>query len=169
MRLSLSRLVVTQSSVLSQGLPDPVQAAASEFRSRLFIEGMGIFWIAAEIVILLIVIQARRTLDSGKVPLPRFTLEGLGRSTALGMCIVISIAAFTFGRHFIIEPMPRILEKTVVDRATVSSIEYAYTLRATVHTVIWSIFITAWVALEAAIVFQGYKAYKRFERLFARV
>lgn len=166
MGVPLSYLAVTQLSVLAQASEGLIQLAVSDFRSRMFIESIGIFWITAEIVILMLVVQAKRVLDTEKVPLPRLRLEGAGGWAAFSAGAVILVAALTFGRHLIIEPMPRILERTIVELSNEDLIVNAYTIRATIHTVVWSIFVTTWVALEVAIVFQGYRAYKNFARLF---
>jgi len=120
------------------------------------LEGVGLFWLGAELAILFFMLAARRHIQSR--PLPHsFSLNQNERRRALiWMFCFAGFAAAVLARHVIhaLSPPPSDTLPLVVHRARV-------------HMTVWSGFVTGWVALELAIVYQGYRGYTALKKLLA--
>lgn len=126
-------------------------AEAARWR-HLAIESAGVFWIAAELFILALVCWGREHLATNPrqarlalSPAARWRFRG-----ASGITLVLSIIVCR--RAFVIvEPSAEAILRD----------EYA-------HLALWAMFVTAWVGLEAAIVYQGYRGYRLLGGLLPR-
>ena len=142
---------------------DPILRASRQFNQEFLIEAAGIFWIGAEVVILFAVTAALRHFN--ETPLAsgfRFTASEKSRAAWwCGGLVLLSLA--TFGRHLFIEPIHTAL--AVIESPGAGEVEALYFNRAHIHLAIWFLFNVAWVVLEAAIVFQGVRAFARLRRI----
>lgn len=164
--ISLTLLSFCASSQTSNVL---IHAARRTFHFNIGIEVAGLFWIGCEIAILFCMSVATRHLLARPVP-KRLLLTPQDRRIAIGSIlffVLLSIAVFA--RHLFIAPLPdaitTILESSPGER--ISDIKSAYVFRARTHLFIWCLFITAWVALEIAIVAKGVRAYNSLRQLFS--
>lgn len=143
-------LVLTSASAQDTALVDKATAI---FHEQLIIELAGLFWIAAELIILYCVIAARRFLQELPSNAPFRWPIPLGKFLTT---LFLLIAIFTLGRHFFITPLPDAIKAGF----TPESIRIAYLLRAHIHLFVWAVFITFWVVLESAIVYFGFQIYQ---------
>lgn len=126
-------------------------AEAARWR-HLAVEAAGVFWIAAELVILALVCWGREHLSTtprrGRL---KFSATARWRfRAAAGVTLVLSIVVARRG-FVVAEPS---VEAILRD-------EYA-------HLALWAVFVTAWVGLEGAIVYQGYRGYRLLGGLLPR-
>ena len=142
---------------------DAIDRALSQFTQEFFVETVGVFWIGAEVVILFAVTAALRHFNA--TPLPAiFTLTSAEKRRAFWWAGgVVLLCAATFGRHFFLTPIHTAL--AAIESPGDGEVEALYFSRAHIHLAIWCLFISAWVVLEAAIVFQGVRAFARLRRL----
>jgi len=119
---------------------------------HLAVESAGVFWIAAELFILALVCWGREHL--GKAPTrTRLTFSAAVRwrfRAALGVTLVLVIVV---ARRAFVVAEPNV-EAIVRDELA--------------HLALWALFVTAWVVLEAAIVYQGYRGYRLLGGLLPR-
>ena len=119
---------------------------------HLAVEAAGVFWIAAELFILALVCWGREHLAAspGRAKL-RLSAQARWRfRAAAGVTLVLAI--FVARRVFVvIEPNA---EAIVRDELA--------------HLAVWALFVTAWVGLEAAIVYHGYRGYRLLGGLLPR-
>lgn len=118
------------------------------------LESAGLFWIGAELAILFAVMAARRHLGARPLP-PRLQLQDADKRRARMWCYgFFLLAAVVLCRHavYAIAPVPEDVAKVLVGRGRV-------------HLAVWSVFITAWVVLEVAIVYHGLRGYLALKRL----
>ena len=146
-------------------LTDIAGAQARETRV-LVIELCGVFWIAAELVILFFVIEARRHL--GRSPVPAKPVWD--RVASLRACIFIAfmVAALSavIARPAIWVPLSARLQRGSLDVNAAALHDFHALLR---HLTVWAAFVTVWVVLEGAIVYQGCRAYRVFRNRIPQV
>lgn len=131
-------------------------AAYAQIARTAALEAVGMFWLAAELAILFFIIAARRHILAR--PLPRtFAFNNAEkRRAALWACCFAALAAAVFARHVFHAAAP-------VPPDPVPLIAH----RARVHMAVWCAFVTGWVALEIAIVYNGYRGYAALKTLLA--
>lgn len=124
----------------------------------LMVETAGLFWIAAELAILYLVLLARFHVEHRPgQPVPRLTPKLRRRAWAwtagfLLLCLAV-------GARFYLYPLPDMLEAALRAQASPDDIAALYARWAYGHALIWCAFITIWVILEIAIVYQGRHVY----------
>ncbi len=144
-------------------------ALASRLWTRdLVVEAAGLFWIAAELGILYLVLLARFHVEhrpSEPVPClsPAFRRR-LWRWIAgfLLLCVLI-------GARFYFYPLRDALEAALQTSAHPDAIAALYARWAYTHALVWCAFITIWVILEAAIVYHGRHVYLGLRRALSPV
>jgi hypothetical protein len=118
------------------------------------LESAGLFWISAELAILFMMIAARRHVQTRPLP-PRLEFQNgeKRRAVAWGLGFFL-LAALVLGRHvaYALETLPHDAAPVLIGRARV-------------HMAVWSGFVTAWVCLEVAIVYQGLRGYLALKSL----
>ncbi|HUW62391.1 MAG TPA: hypothetical protein VMZ06_15405 [Candidatus Bathyarchaeia archaeon] len=122
------------------------------------LESAGLFWIGAELAILFMMIAARRHIQARPLP-PRLELQDNEKRRARAWCFAfLVLAAIVLGRHVVnaLAPLPQNATALLIGRVRV-------------HLAVWSGFITAWVALELAIVYQGLRGYLALKALLRPV
>jgi hypothetical protein len=118
------------------------------------LESAGLFWIGAELAILFAMIAARRHVEARPLP-PRLELGHGEKRRARAWCFAfLVLAAIVLGRHAVhaLTPIPQDVSPLLIGRARV-------------HLAVWSGFVTAWVVLEVAIVYQGLRGYLALKAL----
>ncbi|HNR30680.1 MAG TPA: hypothetical protein PKI11_07305 [Candidatus Hydrogenedentes bacterium] len=143
-----------------------LQARAMHFRHAL-IETAGLFWIAVEMIILYAVLLARRYLaeDSAFAELT-LTARERRRAWAWGF-LFTALCVFVFARHVPLAPLHRVLEQHGTE-LPVAAFRECYTRRVHEHLLLWAGFVTAWVVLEAFIVYHGWRSYRLLRGLLSR-
>ncbi len=146
---------------------DAVTRAQAYHRWQQLVEGAGIFWIAAEVGILHLVLAARRFVETS--PLTegfRFTRRERRRAWVWAFGLAL-LTALTFGRHWFIPRLDAVLARLDVAQTADLGARVAalYTFRAHVHMGVWAVFVTGWVLLEILIVFHGWRAYRRLRHV----
>jgi len=118
------------------------------------LESAGLFWIGAELAILFMMMAARRHVQTRPLP-PRLELRysEKRRARTWAYCFLL-LAVIFLGRHLInaLTPIPQDVSPLLIGRVRV-------------HLAVWSGFITAWVVLEVAIVYQGLRGYLALKAL----
>lgn len=118
------------------------------------VEFAGAFWVAAEYGILCLVIMGRYHLEhcpesrTLSVP-PRLRLLLMGFLLKPALIFVAVVLRFFFRARA---------------QGELLSIEYAIG-QETLHLLIWSCFVTGWVVLEIAIVYQGWRVFNALQKL----
>lgn len=124
----------------------------------LMVETAGLFWIAAELAILYLVLLARFHVEHHpREPSPRLTPKFRRRAlvwTAGFLVLCLALIA-----RFYLYPLPDMLEAALRTQASPGDIALLYARWAYAHSLIWCAFITLWVVLETAIVYHGRHVY----------
>ena len=122
-------------------------------RMALIVETAGLFWIAAELAILVLVVAGRRHI--GTEPLPeRFALNANEKRRVLIVLVAfVAASCILLARHFV---------PHAVDTDHAAAVLLG---RAHVHRAVWASFVTVWVLLETLIVYHGWRGYRRLRRL----
>ena len=142
--------------------PEAHAEAAAWHRQMLLVEGAGVFWIAAELAILFGVLVARRHISECPHEARVALTSTEKRRLCWGIVGVIGLFIAVFGRHWLVSP----LQHALSDGAGPEELLAAYALRMWIHQGVWFVFITAWVLLEAAIVYHGVRAYRHLLELY---
>lgn len=118
-------------------------AAAARWR-HLWVELAGVFWVAAELLILVLVCWGREHLATAPhCAVLRFT-PAARRNLWLALACMGLLSLAVAARAFYLPP------------PTLEAVR-AYALA---HLVVWAGFVTVWVALECAIVYHGWRGYR---------
>ena len=139
-----------------------MEYARQEYLRWMLIETMGIFWLVAEIAILLMVRAGRGYLDgirTGTLTAWRPPIFRIVVATALA---TLSLCIATYGRHWFIPPLHSVI---AVSPPGMDAIRALFRQRHREHIIVWSGFVTAWVLLEAVIVYQGCRGYCALRQL----
>lgn len=124
----------------------------------LMVETAGLFWIAAELAILYLVLLARFHVEHyPRESNPRLTPKFRRRARRWTAGFVVLCAAVA--ARFYLYPLPHILETALRNQASPNDIALLYARWAYTHSLIWCAFITIWVVLEIAIVYHGRRVY----------
>ncbi len=142
-------------------LRDIAGTEAREMRI-LFIELCGVFWIVAELVILFFVIEARRHL--GRSPISAVPLwdRVSTRRALLFMLFALAALGAVVLRPLFWTPLSWRIQTGPLDVSAAAMLDFHAVLR---HLTVWAAFVTVWVILEGAMVYQGYSAYRLFRKL----
>jgi len=144
--------------------PPDAAAASRALEIRVIgAEAAGIFWLGAELAILLAVLAARTYL-TGPVDAPLFPASQRKRFAwafaALGVAGVLIL-----GRHWVWHAPHR--TPAMLDWAVHSDPEQvarAYHAFVSAHHVVWLVFVAGWVILECLIVWNGLQLYRALMR-----
>lgn len=131
-------------------------AIAQAAQSYARIEGAGVFWLAAELAILVLVRAGRRHLET--IPLPtgfRITRQELPLIllSIVALSGLLVLFALRHGTNTL--PLDQPIEALAARAAHAER----------VHLAIWSGFVVGWVVLEALIVYHGWRGYQQLRRL----
>jgi hypothetical protein len=146
----------------AHALSEAIRYAQSDHARNLIIESAGLFWIFAELLILLAVIAGRRYLET--VPLPNrfaWTRALTLRAVAFGV-IFFALCAVTYGRHLLWPPLAELLRTRALDSNAIYMLSRQRTHQ---HLALWGAFVTGWVVLECLIVWHGWRGYRRLREL----
>jgi hypothetical protein len=137
-------------------LDEVATAWAEAAQSYARIEGAGVFWLAAELGILVLVRAGRRHLET--VPLPA-TFRLTQRDAPIlvfALASTLLLAGLFLSRHVFVEAPT---DLPIAELASAA----AQAERA--HLAVWSAFVVGWVVLEALIVYHGWRGYRRLVAL----
>lgn len=138
---------------------DALAYAHRQYHRMLLIEGAGLFWILAELAILFVCICARQRLAS-RPPVLDPTLNPTEIRRAARWLILFALGAVgVMGRHWIWPPVRTVLSGMHDSAPSTVAIREIWLARTYAHSAIWSLFVVLWVALEIAIVIEGWRAY----------
>jgi len=123
----------------------------------LIVELSGVFWVAAELLILLFIMEARRHL--ARNPLPPRPVWDRTSSRRAGLFSLLTAAALgtVLVRSLLWPPLSVYLQREPLNINDAAIYDFLAVLR---HLKVWAAFVTAWVLLETAIVYQGFQAYR---------
>jgi hypothetical protein len=143
--------------VTIQALMDYLQI---EHQQRMLIEGAGLFWILAELLILYAVLVGRRCIETR--PLPGvLALTSRERHRAMVWALIfVGAASALFVRHFVGVPIHASIEAVAQGTLPLNMLGRTYTARTHTHMTLWAVFVALWVALECVIVYHGWRAYR---------
>jgi len=135
--------------------PDAPILAYIQARQRidLLVESAGLFWIAAELIVLFLVRAGKRHIETEPLP-ERFALTRVEKVWAVAWAVGFALLALlVLGRHFL--------------TARIDPADATATLSANLHMHLstWAGFVTAWVVLEMLIVYHGWRGYRRLRHL----
>jgi hypothetical protein len=135
---------------------DAVLYSRAFFARQLVIEGAGLFWLGAEVAILFGALLARHHLETTP-GCPRLAFQRRDALRAIGWAAVFLLfSAVVLGRHFVLA-QPQHLEDIEVAAVVLQA-------RHREHLAVWAAFVAGWVALEAMIVYHGYRGYMAFRK-----
>ncbi len=143
---------------------DAIAYAYAEYRRTMVIECAGLFWIFAELVILFYVIAARRFVETAPMPASWKAARREHRRAVVWTALFALVSVVVLGRHWVRPP----LYVQLASGLQPSEILPAYTSRAHNHLALWSVFVTLWVLLEAAIVYHGWRGCRHLRRVLGR-
>lgn len=135
-------------------LPDAFAASQALEIRVIGAEAAGIFWLGAELAILLAVLAARAYLR-GPVDAPLFP-PSQRRRFAVWLGGLLAVGAVLLARHLVWRAPHRtaaMTEWTV--HGDPARVDLAYHAFLTSHHVVWLVFVAGWVILEALIVWHG--------------
>lgn len=132
------------------------------FHAEVLIETAGLFWIFAELCILLGVLAGRDHLERRSstghfVWSPRLTAWAIG----LGLFFIVLLLA-AYGRHFYWKPVQVFLQQAYESARVLEPDDAVRAFRAARfrHQGLWAVFVTIWVLLEMIIVYHGWRGYR---------
>ena len=131
-------------------------AARARETGVMVVELSGVFWIAAEMVILFFMIEARRHIFRKPLPPSAVWDRESTRRAAIFAVLLGLVLGTVLGRSFACEHLSARILRGAVGLKEAALVD-AQAIRA--HLALWGLFVTIWVVLEGAIVFQGYGAY----------
>lgn len=139
--------------------PEVHNLARDLFLRQCLVEGAGLFWLAAELAILLFVLAARRHLETNPTSSRLFFTRADAQRAIAFAIATIFLSAIVYGRHFVVPPayLAPLPDPSAFIRALEGQVYR--------HLLLWSGFVTGWVALEAVIVYHGYRAWRAMMRL----
>ena len=146
-----------------------IQSARVEYCRVLLTEAAGLFWILAEICILFAVRVGRRLLDAEGLSLESMQVRFEKARAMVWGGLFLLFSAVLFGRHLFDLPLHRQLAQLVAGGTEVDLREAlnAHVSVMRMHYAIWASFVTVWVILEACIVYNGWRGYRRLSELLA--
>ena len=148
----------------AENLGEFVEDCRAGFFYRLSIESAGFFWLAAELVILHLVICAGRFLACRPLP-ESFRFEGTEwRRAGIGVLVLGMAMLVNYGRHFFIPPIHILVDGFDATSTVSADLISQYASRVYTHMSIWAVFVTGWVMLEILIVYFGYKAFLELKK-----
>lgn len=115
---------------------------------HLAVEGAGVFWIAAEMAILFLVQWGREHMEERPLQ-PGLQLSRTSQWRAIGYALLVFVLSAIVARRAVLSL-----------RAPQDPI--AFELE---HLTLWAQFVTAWVLLEIAIVYHGWRGYRTLRSL----
>lgn len=145
--------------------PDPYVHAYHLFETQLIAQSAGVFWIAGELIMLFAMQVARRYLTTQPLP-STLQLTPNERRRAVWMSLfLVAIVLATIARYLVWPPLHTQLpvgQYTASDLKTTVSVLYQQHL--VLFLWLWGAYITIWVYLESAIVYQGVHAFLAMKR-----
>jgi hypothetical protein len=147
-------------------LGDIIRLARIDFIQVIATEAAGLFWIFAECLILIWVRAGRKTLaKSNRV---EFNVDKY--KLVVGTLIFLIISTAILSRHFMGRPyheqLSIILSANGSDQ--LQNLQTAVNARLAsqrTHFALWASFVTIWVLLESAIVYNGWRGYQNLRAL----
>lgn len=132
------------------------------FRAEMLIETAGLFWIFAELCILLGVLAGRDHLERIS-PAGHFVWRSRLTAWAIGFGLFFVLLLFAvYGRHFYWKPVAVLLEQGYETARVLEADVVVRAFRAARfrHQGLWAIFVTIWVLLEVMIVYHGWRGFR---------
>ena len=150
-------------------ISDIIQSARVEYCRVLLTEAAGLFWILAEICILFAVRVGRRLLDAEGLSLESMQVRFEKARAMVWGGLFLLFSAALFGRHLFDSPLHRQLAQLVAggDGVDLGRALNAHVSLMRAHYAVWASFVTLWVILEAGIVYNGWRGYRRLAQLLA--
>ncbi len=139
-----------------------MEYARQEHMRWMLIEAMGVFWLTAEIMILQMMLAGRDFLNRLREATPGQWRPPYARILIAGLLSLIILLAITFGRTWIAPPVHTLFARAAPGDSALQSL---FRQRYHEHMMIWSVFITGWVLLEALIVYHGWRGYWTLRQL----
>lgn len=137
-------------------MPSEIDMLYDQFRTHGLIEAAGLFWLLAEVLILFAMTVADNHLRLGGREAFQWE-QRYTRRLILWLALFSLLSLCVAGRHGLWPPA-----------YTYEDTEVALRIgrhREQIHLVVWAIFVAGWVALEAAIVAYGVRAYGQLRKL----
>jgi len=146
-----------------------IQSARVEYCRVLLTETAGLFWILAEICILFAVRVGRRLLDAEGLSLESIQVRFEKTRAMVWGGLFLLFSAVLFGRHLFDSPLHRQLVQVAAggDGVDLGRALNAHVSLMRAHYAVWASFVTLWVILEAGIVYNGWRGYRRLAELLA--
>lgn len=121
-------------------------------------ESAGLFWIFAELAILFGVRMGRSRIELRPIPRRIVLSRGEHIRARVQLALFLAGAAVLLGRHYL---GPLALPVVTGNGSVPGHVAAQFIHCIHVHQVLWAGFVTAWVALECAIVWHGFQGYRQ--------
>ncbi len=130
------------------------------------IEGMGVFWLGAEMAILFLVCEGRRYLERPSPWTERLPGPGAGRRAVLWGAGFAGLLVFIGWRHFVQAGTCDLIQQGAFgDPVDLEALQRAVRAQNHRHLFIWWCFVNLWVLFEAWIVVEGIRGYRRLREI----
>lgn len=129
-------------------------------------ESAGLFWLGAEVAILFLVREGRIYLQAAAPWQQPFWRRETRRRALYWAAAFALLAAAVAWRHMGGTPVYEVLQKGLLgDPVDLAALKEAVRQSTHRHLVVWWCFVNGWVLLEAWIVAEGIRAYRRLRQL----
>ncbi len=135
-------------------------------RQNIYIETAGVFWLAAECLILVLMRAGKRHVSQAPTP-NHFRFQKFDWTLATTLAIALcAIALYAPGRLLFAPSLPETLSELAQNTPLLdATVEAAYFQSTRTHHLIWIAFVIGWVILECAIVWYGIGVYRALRKL----
>lgn len=150
---------------MPEGLHEAWLYARAAHVEHVIVESAGLFWLGAELAILYAMLIARRQVFSSPAP-SVLALSRKERRRAAGWGVAFGLFCLVVLLRHAVLPAAYALVHQVGNACTTEDIVRVFTQRNREHLVVWASFVTGWVALESAIVYQGWRIFRTIRERF---
>ncbi|HPO16472.1 MAG TPA: hypothetical protein PLI09_23750 [Candidatus Hydrogenedentes bacterium] len=133
-----------------------MEYAHQEYLRWMMIEYMGVFWLVAEVIILFLAVTGRGFLVHLHSVSPSDWKPPIMKISFAGLLFFLIVLSMTYARHWFLTPVHTI---RISSESDIALIKLIFRQRYHEHMIVWAVFVTGWVLLEAMIVFQGWRGY----------
>ncbi len=129
------------------------------------IEFAGVFWLAAELVLLAAVDTARRHLN--KSPLtPHLVFD---KHVSEKILATLTITVFLYAYAYVHGKNWSVIREGIAANLTPDVIAQMYHRAILSHLTVWAVFVTGWVLLEVLIVIEGILVFRRLKQILPKL
>jgi hypothetical protein len=154
--------------MMAETIPETLSFVRAVFLRELIIEWVGLFWLSAEVLILLAVVAVSDYISREERPALVSWRVVWSHPVVLFSIGVLTVAFLSQLRYFWWPPLFIHLgtQESTGLPLDEEGLSILFLTRRHQHQGVWALFVAGWVLFECLIVCQGWKGYVRLRQLF---